>query len=97
MMKIDGANQHSDALRPVDTASAQDSAHPDAATRSPGDRVVLSGDAKLLNEAIQAARRLPDFRAELVTRMQQKLDSGELGRDPVQVADRMIQRLLEHG
>lgn len=95
-MKIDGANQ-ADALGPVDGGRERDTARSDSATGSSADRVDLSGDAKLLNDAIQFAHEVPDFRDGLVVAMQQKLDSGELGRDPSELADRMIQRLLEHG
>ena len=95
IMKIDGAGQQPDGLPPVEPGREREPARADPTSRRAVDHVDLSVDAKLLRTAIEVAQRAPDVREAVVARMRQKLDSGELGRDPAQLAERMIQRLLE--
>lgn len=58
------------------------------------DRVEVSADAQLLNAALDAAQRTPAIRADLVERVRQKLEAGEIGRDSAKLADRLIDHLL---
>ena len=59
-----------------------------------GDRVRLSSDAQLLGSAVKAAGQAPDIRPDVVERARQKLAAGEVGRDVVKLADRMIDSFL---
>lgn len=69
-----------------------------ATTRRPesegGDRVALSAELQLLKAALEATADAPGVRQDRVERMREKLASGELGRDTVLLADRMIDHLL---
>ena len=58
------------------------------------DRVEVSSDAQLLTAAHDAAQKAPAIRTELVERLKQKLNSGELGKDANKLADRLIDDLL---
>jgi flagellar biosynthesis anti-sigma factor FlgM len=98
MMKID-------ANRPAHDAQATDAARRaehDAALRQGGavspaggtDRVELSGDAALRVAALKAALDAPAVRADVVDRMREKLDRGEVGRDSTRLADAIIDDLL---
>jgi hypothetical protein len=71
------------------------SAHADrAAGAEPGDDVGLSPDAQLLGSAVRAAGQTPDIRPDVVERARRKLAAGEVGRDVVRLADRMIDTFL---
>lgn len=59
-----------------------------------GDRVEVSSDARLVNAALQQASKAPDIRPDVVERARQKLAAGEVGNDPLRLADRMIDSLL---
>ena len=57
--------------------------------------MALSPELQLLKTALEATEREPAIlREDVVERMREKLASGELGRDAVQLADRMIDHLL---
>lgn len=58
------------------------------------DRVELSPDARLMTSAVRAAESAPEVRRDVVERARQKLASGELGRDVLKLADRIIDSLL---
>jgi flagellar biosynthesis anti-sigma factor FlgM len=58
------------------------------------DRVEVSPDAQLLTAAHEAAQKAPAIRTELVERLKQKLNSGELGNDADALADRLIDDVL---
>ena len=60
-----------------------------------GDRVDVSENGQFVNGAIKAAADSPDIRHGLVERARQKLATGELGRDVLRLADRLIDHLLE--
>jgi flagellar biosynthesis anti-sigma factor FlgM len=59
-----------------------------------GDRVEVSSDAQLMSSALQQATKAPAIRRDVVERARQKLAAGEIGNDPVRLADRMIDSLL---
>lgn len=97
-MKIDGN-------RPADTAATDATKRTITETkvqrggvdRPAGDnrdRVEVSPDAKLMTAALDAAQKGPAIRTELVERLRQKLNSGELGKDSLKLADRLIDDLL---
>jgi flagellar biosynthesis anti-sigma factor FlgM len=66
----------------------------DRAVAQTGDRVEVSSDARLMSSALQAAQKAPAIRQDVVERAKQKLAAGEVGNDPVRLADRMIDSLL---
>jgi len=66
----------------------------DRANQAGTDRVELSPDARLMTSAVRAAERAPEVRRDVVERARQKLASGELGRDVLKLADRIIDSLL---
>ncbi len=55
-----------------------------------GDRVQVSADARLLGQAVDAAARAPEIRQDVVERAKARLAAGEIGNDPLRLADRMI-------
>jgi negative regulator of flagellin synthesis FlgM len=59
-----------------------------------GDRVEVSGDARLLSSAMQAASNAPAIRTDKVEAAKAKLASGELGSNPQRLANKMIDSLL---
>lgn len=59
------------------------------------DRVELSGDAALRAAALKAATEAPGIRADLVDRMRQKLDAGQVGNDAGKLADAILDDLLK--
>ena len=63
-------------------------------SRTP-DAVRLSGDLKLADEAVRAASVSTDVRPDAVARARALLQSGELDRDLADLADRMIDSLLD--
>ena len=58
------------------------------------DRVEVSADAQLMKTALDEAQKTPAIRTELVERMRQKLNAGELGTDAGKIADGLIDDLL---
>lgn len=101
-MKIDGTRQTQD-TEAADAANAAKRTTLDQAVKRSGtdktaapsrDRVEVSADAKLLTAAFDAAQKAPEVRTELVERLRQKLNAGEIGNDSGRLADRMIDDLL---
>ena len=62
--------------------------------RAREDRFTLSSDAQVVQSAITQAANHPEIREELVTRMRDLLDHGELGQDASRLADAIIDRWL---
>jgi flagellar biosynthesis anti-sigma factor FlgM len=58
------------------------------------DRVDVSPDAQLMTSAIAATNSAPAIRTELVERLRQKLNAGEVGQDSGKLADHLIDDLL---
>lgn len=58
------------------------------------DRVVVSPDAQLFTSAVREVSRVPEVRQDVVERARQKLAAGEVGRDPLKLADKIIDSLL---
>jgi len=58
------------------------------------DRVELSSDARLVDQAVRAASSAPEVRSEVVERAKAKLEAGELGKDLFRLADKMIDSLV---
>lgn len=97
-MKIDG--QHA-AHEPI-TTQRSDGTKPGRvdgqgrSTDAPGsDRVDLSPAGSLVSQAMHRANEASDVREDLVERMRQKLAAGEIGADAAQLADRLIDHLLD--
>jgi flagellar biosynthesis anti-sigma factor FlgM len=66
-------------------------AHP-----SVSDKVSVSSGAQLANNAIEAAKKASDVRAEVVDRARALLASGKLGNDSKRLADALINGLLSN-
>jgi flagellar biosynthesis anti-sigma factor FlgM len=60
------------------------------------DRVEVSDDARLMEDAVRQVQRVPEIRQDVVERARQKLAAGEVGRDPFKLADKIIDSLLSH-
>jgi flagellar biosynthesis anti-sigma factor FlgM len=58
------------------------------------DRVEVSADAQLMKTALDEVQKSPAIRTELVERLRQKLNAGEIGNDAGKLADRLIDDLL---
>ena len=99
-MKIDGN-------RPAHDASATDGTRRTgkdggvqqgsgvAPSTTAGDRVELSGDAALRAEALKAANAAPEIRTELVDRLREKLNAGQIGNDAGALADAILDDQLK--
>lgn len=59
-----------------------------------GDRVEVSGDLQLITSALKAAHSSPEVRQEVVQRMRELMDRGEIGADTRQLAERVVDDLL---
>jgi flagellar biosynthesis anti-sigma factor FlgM len=96
-MKIEG-NRPDQLSRPDEAQQLERTqsgrAGKDRAATPSGDRVEVSSDAHLMSSALQAATKAPAIRQDVVERARQKLAAGEVGNDPVRLADRMIDSLL---
>lgn len=66
----------------------------DKASKTSGDRVEVSADAQLMTSALNATQKTPAVRTELVERLREKFNAGEIGNDSGRLADRMIDDLL---
>ena len=72
----------------------------DAARRRAGgatDEVSLSTEARSLAHALKAADLGPQIRRDKVDQARQKLESGELGRDTIRLAESIIDHLIDQG
>ena len=99
-MKIDGN-------RPAHDASATDGTRRTgkdagvhqgsvvAPSAAAGDRVELSGDAALRAAALAAANAAPEIRTELVARLREKLNAGQIGNDAGALADAILDDQLK--
>lgn len=97
-MKIDDAYTHLDVSATDRTPQAERAARGGDRAGGPaaaGDAVAVSGEARLRAEALTAAAAAPDIRPDAVARGRALLESGQLGGDPVALADRLIDALLE--
>jgi len=95
-MKIEG--QRAELAPEVKSAETVSAAPRPATAPVPApdtDRMQLSADAQLLARATQAARDLPDIRPEVVAEMREAIATGETGFDPLELADKMLDDLLE--
>jgi anti-sigma28 factor (negative regulator of flagellin synthesis) len=54
----------------------------------------VSADAQLMKTALDEVQKSPAIRTELVERLRQKLNAGEIGNDAGKLADRLIDDLL---
>jgi flagellar biosynthesis anti-sigma factor FlgM len=97
-MKIQGNRPENDAAVAQNTKVERGGAEtrPAAGARvGQGDRVALSSEAALASSAAKAAADAPDVRMDLVNRMRELMDRGELGADAEKLADRLIDGMLE--
>ena len=61
-----------------------------------GDRVKLSAGAQLAQAAMGAVNDTADIRYDKVAKAKAMLANGEIGNDPVRLADAIVARLLEN-
>ena len=66
-----------------------------AASRSEGDRVNLSDEAKLRTEAFGAASAAPEVRSDKVAAIKAQVASGEYRIDTRKIAENMVKEDLE--
>jgi len=67
----------------------------DASAPSSADRVQLSPEAELLKAATDAANRTPAVRQDVVDRARALMDRGQIGADPLTLADALISRWMD--
>src|SRR5262245_32462651 len=60
-----------------------------------GDTVQLSADAQLADRVRQAIAATPAVRADLVEAARAKLAEGDVAQDPLALADRLIDQMLD--
>ena len=96
-MKIDGLPSHQPLTQTErsldDRAVARDAAR--RQDSGAADEVFLSTEARLITSTVKAANDSPKIRRDKVDQARQKLDSGELGRDATQLAESIIDHLIE--
>ncbi len=96
-MKIQGNSPNQE----TSAASRLEQTRPDRQGKAAGsgdaatDRVELSSDAQLASSAVRAAANAPAIRQDVVEQARQKLLAGQIGQDPLKLADRLIDHLLE--
>ena len=98
-MKIEGNRQTQDteateASRRMAADKGVKRSDIDKSSGASRDRVEVSADAQLMTSALNATQESPAVRTELVERLKQKFDAGEIGNDSGRLADRMIDDLL---
>jgi flagellar biosynthesis anti-sigma factor FlgM len=96
-MKIQGSssNHETSATTRLEQARPERQAKAERAGDVRADRVELSSDAQFASGAVRAAQDAPAIRRDVVERARQKLMAGEIGQDPMKLADRLIDHLLE--
>jgi flagellar biosynthesis anti-sigma factor FlgM len=97
MMKIQGSspNNEASAATRLEQTKSERQGKADRSGGTGSDRVELSSDAQLASTAVRAANDAPAIRQDVVERARQKLIAGEIGQDPLKLADRLIDHLLE--
>lgn len=96
-MKIQGNRPDNDAAIAQNTKvdrGGTDARAAAGARAGQGDRVALSSEVALAGTALKAATDLPDVRMDLVNRMRELMERGELGADAEALADRLIDGML---
>jgi len=84
---------------PLDPAGATGSTPASSATPTPtatADQLTLSAEAQLLKAAADAATGEPAVRTELVEKMRALLADGKIGTDADQLADSLIDDVLNN-
>ncbi|MGI6550489.1 MAG: flagellar biosynthesis anti-sigma factor FlgM [Syntrophomonadales bacterium] len=67
---------------------------PSGVNGAKADGVTISGEGKLMQKAIQAARQAEDIRPDKVEELKQAITTGTYEVSPDQVAEQMIHRAL---
>jgi|GEM_PF-3069327 flagellar biosynthesis anti-sigma factor FlgM len=94
-MKIDGNNGKPDCTSVrLEQLAADRSKAAGRGVHSSGDRVQISGDVEVVNNAVRLAVEAPEIRQDRVEQARQKLESGELGQDLGRLADALIDHIL---
>jgi flagellar biosynthesis anti-sigma factor FlgM len=97
-MKIDGNRPAHDTQAADGPRRTEKDAgvRPGAGAAAPaGDRVELSGDAALRTAALKAAMDAPAIRTDLVDRLRDRLNAGQVGTDSHKLAEAIIDDLLK--
>jgi len=95
-MKVEHHGPGAPTARTDETAKPGEAAAkaPVAAAAAAADTVSLSSDLQLVRAAVEQANAQPEIRTEVVQRMRQLIERGELGQDAETLADAMIDRWL---
>lgn len=95
-MRIDNNRANFDRIESAKTDAAQAGSSQAERTGqvASGDQVRLSPGVQLASTAATAAASAPDIRHDKVDRARELLDSGQLGHDANQLADRLIDRAV---
>ena len=97
-MKIDSNRANFDATPAgkIEAAKVTDSKSASAsAVQTVADQVRVSADAKFASSAIDAARKTPDVRRDVVERAKALLADGKIGNDPYRLADALIDKAID--
>jgi flagellar biosynthesis anti-sigma factor FlgM len=90
-MKIEGNHGQSECASIRLDPGGSDRARAKAGVeRASTDRVELSTDAEVVDNAMRAVTDAPELRQELVEQARQKLAAGRLGQDLLRLADRLL-------
>jgi len=95
-MRIDNNRANFDRLESAKIDAAQTGSAKAGGTghAGGGDQVSLSSGVQLASTAATAAASAPDIRHDKVERARALLDSGKLGHDANQLADKLIDRAI---
>jgi flagellar biosynthesis anti-sigma factor FlgM len=97
-MRISGNNPNLESVAASQTERVGTGRAKEAQTASLAqitDRVEVSGDAALAVAARRAADAAPNIRQDLVERMRAKLSAGEIGNDHEQLAEKLIDHMID--
>jgi negative regulator of flagellin synthesis FlgM len=79
----------------TETITAKGRKAAEASPAPEGDRVQLSAGAGLLARATQALADVPEIRQDVVDQMKEAIATGEAGFDPLELADKILDDILE--
>lgn len=95
-MKIEpnAANVDPAAAKLVEKAVGLGAPGASRAAQATGDAVHLSPEARLVTEAREVANDLPIVRVDVVAKLRERFEAGQVGQDPAALADAIIDDLL---
>jgi len=96
-MKIDNSRPNIETVSTgqVEATKTAETKAAEVAKQRETDHVSVSDAARFASSAIDAARKAPDVRPDVVERAKALLADGKVGNDPHRLADAMIDSILE--